>query len=156
MADFDRALDVVLLFEGGYVDDPDDPGGATNHGITQAVYDAWRTGLGVVTQSVERIAPDEVEGIYRRNYWEPLSCGYMEWPLNLFIFDAAVLHGPERARTMIASVQFSDKPLEYELHSVLAIRRYLFRRDATTSPKKAKFLAGWDARIEKLRQLAGL
>ena len=39
---FERALTFVLRWEGGYVDHPADPGGATNYGVTQRTYDAWR------------------------------------------------------------------------------------------------------------------
>ena len=42
MSGFVQALPVVLRFEGGYADHPNDPGGATNKGITQAVFDAYR------------------------------------------------------------------------------------------------------------------
>ena len=39
---FDRALPHVLVHEGGKVDHPKDPGGRTNKGVTQRVYNAWR------------------------------------------------------------------------------------------------------------------
>jgi len=89
MSDFDRALAFVLHHEGGFVDHPDDPGGATNMGITQATYDAWR---GNSTRSVQTIERGEVEAIYRDNYWTgaPES---QPWPLSLVIFDARVQHG---------------------------------------------------------------
>lgn len=45
-ATYRRALDLVLKHEGGYVDQPRDPGGATNRGNTQAVYDAFRRTAG--------------------------------------------------------------------------------------------------------------
>jgi type VI secretion system secreted protein VgrG len=38
MASFDLFLPIVLKFEGGHVDDPDDPGGETNKGITMATF----------------------------------------------------------------------------------------------------------------------
>lgn len=41
-AKYSAALRQILKFEGGYVDDPVDPGGATNFGITQRTYDSWR------------------------------------------------------------------------------------------------------------------
>ena len=43
---FDASLPFVLRWEGGFVDHPSDPGGRTNKGVTQAVYDEWRRGTG--------------------------------------------------------------------------------------------------------------
>ncbi len=39
---FSESLPFVLRWEGGYVNHPNDPGGATNKGVTQKVYDGWR------------------------------------------------------------------------------------------------------------------
>ena len=154
--DFDRALAVTLSFEGGFVDDPADPGGATNMGITQAEYNIWQDSQELPHHPVKEITPGEVEAIYRRNYWDLLSCTFMDWPLSLFVFDAGVHHGIGKARTMLAAVQLADEAPERELFAILAIRRYLFRRDAATNPALSKFLGGWDNRIEKLRVIAGL
>jgi lysozyme family protein len=54
-------LPFVLRWERGLVDDPEDPGGRTNQGITQRVYDAWRRRQGLPAQDVESIADAEVK-----------------------------------------------------------------------------------------------
>jgi len=41
MASLDLYLPQLLRFEGGYVDDPADPGGATNLGITLATFERY-------------------------------------------------------------------------------------------------------------------
>ena len=38
---FEKALELVLHHEGGYVDHPKDPGGATNYGVTKKVYERY-------------------------------------------------------------------------------------------------------------------
>ena len=53
---FDKCLSFVLVHEGGYSADPHDPGGATNKGVTQAVYDGWRKSHGHEPQSVVAIS----------------------------------------------------------------------------------------------------
>ena len=63
---YQKCLAQVLKYEGGYVDHPKDPGGPTNKGITQAVYDEWRKKSGLSVQSVRNIAQSEVEAIYRQ------------------------------------------------------------------------------------------
>ncbi len=92
---FQTALAHILRWEGGYSDHPDDPGGATNYGVTQATYDAWRKERGLPTRSVREIAREEVEAIYRTRYWEPLPARYAERDpaLALALFDLAVNSG---------------------------------------------------------------
>ena len=48
---FDEIIEVVLKHEGGYVDDPDDKGGATNFGVTQASYSQFSSPSPFVLQA---------------------------------------------------------------------------------------------------------
>ena len=101
MSNFLRALPIILQSEGGYVNHPADPGGATNQGVTQRVYDAWRSNGGQQKRSVREITPEEVEAIYREQYWDQAKCDKMPWPLSLMHFDAAVNHGVTRANKLL-------------------------------------------------------
>jgi type VI secretion system secreted protein VgrG len=65
-ASFDLALPWVLRHEGGWSDDPSDPGGATNYGITLET--ARRHGI-IGKDALSRITPDQVAEIYRKDYW---------------------------------------------------------------------------------------
>ena len=69
-ANFERLTDWVLAHEGGYVNHPDDPGGATNYGVIQRTYDAYRRRKRLSPQSVRAITMDEVRDIYRDQYWD--------------------------------------------------------------------------------------
>ena len=73
MADaaLDDALKFVLRWEGGFVDHPNDPGGRTNKGVTQKVYDSWRQRQGQPVRDVKAIDDAEVISIYRGDYWVP-------------------------------------------------------------------------------------
>jgi type VI secretion system secreted protein VgrG len=66
MADFFRALPFLLRHEGGWSDNPADPGGATNFGITLA--EAQRHGIPDAT-ALLHITPDQVAAIYKADYW---------------------------------------------------------------------------------------
>lgn len=97
--DFDAALAHVLAMEGGFSDDPYDPGGPTNFGITLRTY-AAHTGRALDASSqaaliaeLRAIAPQTVRAIYRTRYWEPARCPTLPPALALFHFDAAVNHG---------------------------------------------------------------
>ena len=77
---FDRALAHVLEMEGGYDDDPYDPGGPTNRGITLAVFAAWKGvtvdagSLAGLKAELQRIPEAAVRDIYTARYWRPASC----------------------------------------------------------------------------------
>ena len=150
MGDFDRALAVVLRFEGGYSNDPADHGGTTNRGVTQATYDEYRHLLELPCRPVAEIEPGEVEGVYRRLFWEPCGAEHLDWPMSLFVFDAAVNQGSARARTMLLAAQLADVSPAMELYALAAIRRYLYLRTAMTDPTQRKFLAGWERRVDDL------
>lgn len=94
---FRRALEFTLAYEGGYVDHPSDPGGATNLGVTQAVYDDWRTSRGLTTRSVRLIERSEAEEIYFHRYWIPSGAAELSAPVAVVVFDAAVNSGLSRA-----------------------------------------------------------
>src|SRR5690554_3243462 len=94
---FEPALALVLAHEGGYVDHPDDPGGATNKGITQRVYDAWRTSRGRHPRSVAAIRDEEVRAIYREQYWDAVRGDDLPAGIDYCTFDAAVNSGPAQA-----------------------------------------------------------
>jgi lysozyme family protein len=76
VANFDLFLPVLLRFEGGYVDDPEDPGGETNKGITMSVFqDCSHELLGIdPTSDTLRALTDGQAGIiYRARYWNKMQ-----------------------------------------------------------------------------------
>lgn len=91
---FRTALTFTLKWEGGYVNDPRDPGGATNMGVTQNAYDIWNRKKGNQLRSVRNITIEEVEAIYFEDYWLKAGCDQTE-PLALAVsvFDLAVNSG---------------------------------------------------------------
>lgn len=91
-ARFARALDHVFQWEGGFSDDPADPGGATRFGITRATLADWR-GEAASVADVRTLDRDEAAAIY----WDACRCGAMPAGLELLVFDAAVNQGPVRA-----------------------------------------------------------
>lgn len=94
-SNYDRLLALVLKHEGGFVDHPKDPGGATNFGVTQAVYNAYR-GIGK-HRSVRHITMPEVTEIYRRQYWDAVRGDDLPDGVDYTIFDFAVNSGVSRA-----------------------------------------------------------
>jgi lysozyme family protein len=94
---FQASLPFVLRWEGGFVDHPKDPGGRTNKGVTQRVYDDWRRRQGLPQRDVKAIEEAEVQQIYESGYWIPPRCDLLGRQLDLVQFDTAVNMGPGRA-----------------------------------------------------------
>jgi len=97
---FDIALRHVLAFEGGYVDHPDDPGGATNLGITRETLARYR-GRPVSKTEVRALDVTTARDIYRRFYWDTLRCNDMPAGVDLALFDGGVNQGTGRAARLL-------------------------------------------------------
>lgn len=89
---FDTYIKRVLEHEGGFVDHPSDPGGATRYGITQKT--ARANGY---TGDMRQFPLDAAIAIYRKDYWDALRCDAMPWPVAFQVFDAGVNHGVSRS-----------------------------------------------------------
>src|SRR5882724_6998850 len=94
MADmFDACLAFTLREEGGYVDDPADPGGATNMGITLATYRQWSGDPELGAAQVEDMTQRTARAIYRSLYWNPLRADALPPGVDLSVFDMGVNAG---------------------------------------------------------------
>ena len=111
---FDSALAFVLGFEGGYVNDPRDYGGATNLGITQRTLDAARIAHPTwgLPASVVSLRRQDAARIYRADYWDAVRGDDLPPGVALLVFDCAVNQGPGRARkwlqTAVGAVSDGD------------------------------------------------
>jgi lysozyme family protein len=93
MDSFERAFELVVGIEAGYVDDrTTDPGGATKYGISKRAYPSV---------DIANLTVDEAKAIYAADYWQACACDQMQWPLCLFVFDMAINQGQPTARVML-------------------------------------------------------
>lgn len=81
---FDTAFEIVVGHEGGYVDDPQDPGGETKYGISKRAHP---------TVDIANLTLEQAKEIYAADYWLPCKCDSLPWPLCLYVFDGAVNQG---------------------------------------------------------------
>lgn len=93
---FTACLPITLAYEGGYVDHPKDPGGATNLGITIKTLSGW-LGRPATKAEVKALTVDKAAPIYRRNYWDAAGCGGYRPGADLCVFDGAVNSGVSRS-----------------------------------------------------------
>src|SRR5260370_42178613 len=112
MADmFDACLAFTLRAEGGYVDDPADPGGATNMGITLATYREW-SGDPASVPPRSRTEPT-ARAIYRSLYRNPLRADALAIGLDLSVFDMGVNAGIWRsARLLQRALGFTGEEVD--------------------------------------------
>jgi lysozyme family protein len=99
---YSRCLANTLVEEGGYVNNPKDPGGPTMRGVIQKVYDQHRDKYRLTRQPVSNITEGEVQAIYRTGYWDVIKGD--QWPKgpDQIVFDIAVNSGPGNARKLMA------------------------------------------------------
>jgi uncharacterized protein (TIGR02594 family) len=159
---FARGLAHVLEMEGGISDDPYDPGGLTNKGITLRVYAEWK---GVepdegLEAELKRISDEAVRDIYLQRYWRPAHCTEMAPALAFLHFDAAVNHGVTGAMRLLQRAVGTDPDGEIGPNTRAAIARFsmadVLRRyaDARRARYRAlphfwRFGRGWLARVDK-------
>ena len=132
MKDFNKALKFVLKWEGGYSNDPRDPGGETNFGISKRSYP---------NEDIKNMTLDRAKEIYYQNYWLKAGCDDLPYPFNIVVFDTAVNMGRSRA------IKFIDPYNDW--------RDYLLKRLYTYSKfKQAKlYFRGWANRTLDLYKL---
>ena len=93
---FDEIIGITLHHEGGYVNHPKDPGGETNLGVTKRVYEDFGG-----EKEMKDLTKEDVEPIYKKNYWDRVKGDDLPEGLDLMIFDFAVNAGPGRAAKFI-------------------------------------------------------
>ena len=99
---FDVCFDLMLAHEGGYVDHPKDPGGRTNHGVTQRVWEEW-LGRPVSEKEMRALTPTMVKPLYKRKYWDACRADDLVAGVDYVVFDVAVNSGPGRAIKFLQS-----------------------------------------------------
>ena len=100
---FERALKLVLKHEGGFVDHPSDPGGATNKGVTIGTFRRYVTKGGTVAQ-LKNITDAQVAFVYRKHYWDAVKGDELPSGVDYAVFDYGVNSGPGRAIKYLQSV----------------------------------------------------
>lgn len=85
---FDSALEIVLLHEGEYSFDANDPGGETKYGISKRAFP---------DEDIQNITKARARELYRHHYWDVCECDDLPSWARLIVFDCAVNQGPARA-----------------------------------------------------------
>jgi len=93
---FKECLDLVLKSEGGFVNNPADPGGMTNLGVTKRVWQEY-TGHEADEKEMRSLTPEKVAPLYEQKYWRPCYGEVLPRGLDFVVFSFGVNAGPGRS-----------------------------------------------------------
>jgi lysozyme family protein len=153
---FEDSMLFLKRWEGGYVADPDDHGGETKYGISKRSYPYL---------DIRNLTWKDVKLIYLKDYWKPMKCDEMQYPLARAVFDYGVNSGKSRSiktlqlilNVMVDGV-IGPKTLA-AIHNIdqqsaaetLILNRVEFLIQLTQRrPSDLKYLKGWMFRTHKL------
>ena len=159
---FNRCIKVVLKSEGGYVNNPSDPGGETKYGISKLFFP---------DEDIKNLTKARAIGLYFKYYWTPMRLeGINSEPLVLQVFDFGVNAGKVRSIRLIQSIVGveedgycgpitkahinSFKPIVKDSGTYTALdmfkegRKHYYIDLANRKPEMKIFLKGWLNRIE--------
>ncbi|MBP0443160.1 glycoside hydrolase family 108 protein [Roseomonas sp. SSH11] len=163
-ARLEACLEWVLRAEGGFVNHPADPGGATNMGITRRTLAEFRE-ADVTVDDVRALTRAEAREIYRALYWNPMRCAELPAGIDLMVFDFGVNAGPRRSLRMLqrclgVAADGAVGPITLaaagacrapELIARLAEERLAYYRGLSSF---GQFGRGWTRRVDDARQAA--
>ena len=169
MADVNKLVPHILKFEGGFVNDPDDLGGATNKGVTFKMYKLYRRRKGLSVPSIadlKKLTDEEFEYILKAIYWD--SCrgddiesqsvanAIVDWAWHSGVSTAVkevqkilgvTADGVIGNVTLAAINSYSPLPLFGQIQQA---RKVYLNRICNARPANNKFIKGWLRRVENL------
>lgn len=165
MPDFDQALKLVLAEEGGRVQDPRDPGGRTNKGITQRTYDAWLALKGKPRLDVYNISDADMAAIYRTQYADVIRFDDLPDGVGYAVFDFDVNSGEQRSAEVLQTCVGAKQDGRIGVMTIAAVKavdasklinaycdaRLQFLRSLSTW---STFGLGWTNRVNRVRAAA--
>lgn len=161
---FPKCIQYIFAEEGGFSNNPADPGGATNMGITQATLASWE-GHEVTLEDVEDLSRQTATQIYQAEYWNKIDGNLLPAGLDYAVLDFAVNSGPPRAAITLqqivganpdgligmATIQaVYNQNVDYVINT-LCDRRLAWLQTLSTFNV---FGDGWSNRVERVRTRA--
>jgi lysozyme family protein len=97
ISNWQKSFELMLKSEGGYVNNPADPGGMTNLGVTKATWENW-VGRESDEAEMRGLTPEKVEPLYKKKYWDAVRGDEIEnGGVAYLLFDFAVNAGVGRS-----------------------------------------------------------
>ena len=169
MADYKHIIPFIKKAEGGWVNNPNDPGGETNVGIT---YKVWQTMFGPTHNRFMTMADADWDAIFKEYYWNEM-CGdtiasqriadiVVDWVWNsgkhnpemyvqdilIHSFGQNIAEDGDFGPASVAAINAVDE--EKLWNDIVAKRLWYYDQLVTLRPSNAQFLQGWKNRVNNL------
>ncbi|MCX5545763.1 glycoside hydrolase family 19 protein [Paraburkholderia sp. CNPSo 3076] len=182
-ARFEKVSKIILFNEGGFVNDPNDSGGATNKGIAWATWQAYAkedVGVEPTLNNLKSLTDDQAKAIYLKRYWEPRGfCGITNEKTALNVYDwtitsgkavrkiqelltsdysVAIAHDNKMSKDFVEKINSIDDQEELAQRIGAARKQYYtsIAHDKNGNPNKNyKFLDGWTKRVDRCLNYKG-
>lgn len=142
-----KLIDVILENEGGYVNDPDDPGGETNFGISKRSYPDL---------IIPKLTKQDASDIYFADYYMALKCAELPNGLAMHVLDHGVNAGLASAREILGVAVKATEGMVPMGHIFVCLfyadRRKRFYKQIGTG-KLEKYLRGWLNRVDRVQDI---
>lgn len=169
---FEKAHEFTSRWEGGYVENRNDPGGATKYGISLRFLKQQGLDIGDIdgdgdidVADIKSLSPEAAAAIMKREFWDALNLDDIKPLCALVVYDAAVNMGPSYARKMAqkalgvtadgvwgqvtkASLRVCDD--KKTAIAMCHIRRARYHELVKKNSKLSEFLKGWLRRVDSL------
>ena len=153
---WEKAFDLLMINEGGYVNNKYDSGGQTKYGISQKTYP---------NLDIKKLTLEQAKRIYKKDYWDVCQCDWIPDALSIALFDFAVNSGVKRAvKSLQAELNVpadgvmglqtisaaNSLPTGKVLKNYIAARAYFL----INLPNYQHFGKGWEYRLKRVKNLA--
>ena len=161
---FDTCITLILKHEGGYVNNPKDPGGATNLGVTKKVWEEW-VGKPVSIDDMKALKVEDVKPLYKAQYWDRVRGDGLPAGVDYAVLDVAVNSGVVRATKFLqaalgltqdgiigpATLAAAEAANPRQLVTDVCDKRLAFMQ---ALPIWNTFGKGWQRRVEEVEKKA--
>ena len=161
---YEYSLAQVLKSEGGYVNNPKDPGGETNMGVTKAAWSTWlkRT---ILPGEMAQLTHADIIPFYKALYWDKSYCNQLPTGIDYMVFDASVNMGVGQSIRLLqrslgcvpdgvigpnTMKAINDADVKTLIDKFSAQKEMFYKSLATF----ATFGKGWLRRVAEVKQIA--
>lgn len=130
-----KIMQFVFKWEGGYVNDPNDPGGETNWGISKRSYPFV---------DIKNLTKQQAQELYKKDYWED-KWETLGFPLAACMMDTSINMGKRRAETFL-------RDCDGNYNTYIYLRELAYLDIIAKKPSQAKYKNGWFNRTNDLRK----
>jgi len=161
ISNWDQSFEYLLQSEGGFTDDPNDPGGMTNLGVTKTTWEKW-VGRAVTKNEMQALTPELVKPLYKKEYWDAVQADNLPVGIDYLCFDFGVNANVHRSILLlqqcvnttvdgILGKQTLSAVMDaYSANKIALIERYSDEKDAYyhSLPTFPIYGRGWMNRID--------